>query len=218
MDRNYAAVAADTFSSELGILSSAKPRLIMAPWRTVPPGTNGGVTATGIQAGLLGAALLSFTAMTLMPFCYDNGAWNWREKNNFAFTMTALGTFGSLLDSVLGSLLQASVVDSRTGKVVQGEGGRKVLVTNSMTNRRSAEGDAGSRSVSKGDTTSSRSRQNPSVESDQTVTRQQSRRVEVGSDILSNNGVNFVMALTISVVAMAGASWLWEIPLHTIIG
>lgn len=40
--------------------------------------------------------------------------------------MTVWGLLGSVLDSVLGGLLQASVVDKRSGKVVEGSGGRKV--------------------------------------------------------------------------------------------
>ena len=50
---NYAAVAADTLSSELGILSSATPVLITS-FRKVPRGTNGGVTLWGLFAGLAG--------------------------------------------------------------------------------------------------------------------------------------------------------------------
>ena len=51
-----------------------------------------------------------------------------------------MGTFGSLLDSALGGWLQASVVDVRTGKVVEGAGGQKVraavaLHTSSITDR-----------------------------------------------------------------------------------
>ena len=46
--------------------------------------------------------------------------------------MTLWGGGGSLLDSVLGGLFQASVVDLRTGKVVEGNGGKKVSVFRSL--------------------------------------------------------------------------------------
>jgi uncharacterized membrane protein len=122
--RNYAAVAADTFSSELGILSKSKPRLITSlNLRVVPPGTNGGVTATGLAAGLLGSFIVSATSAAVLPFCASAG---FKERALWTAALTLWGTLGSVLDSILGGLLQASVVDKRSGKVVEGSGGRKV--------------------------------------------------------------------------------------------
>lgn len=122
--RNYAAVAADTFSSELGILSKSKPRLITSlNLREVPPGTNGGVTVTGLGAGLLGSFIVSLTSAIVLPFCSNAGI---KERALWTVAMTLWGALGSVLDSVLGGLLQASVVDKRSGKVVEGSGGRKV--------------------------------------------------------------------------------------------
>ena len=40
--------------------------------------------------------------------------------------VTVWGGLGSLLDSALGGWFQASVIDGRTGKVVEGIGGKKV--------------------------------------------------------------------------------------------
>ena len=150
---NYAAVAADTFSSELGILSKSKPRLITS-WdlREVPPGTNGGVSLEGTLAGFLGSFTIAVTAGVLLPFCSssssdaviskklggitlpDNGSglggssggWGWLEISLFIVAVTIWGGLGSLLDSFLGGFLQASVVDARTGKVIEGIGGKKV--------------------------------------------------------------------------------------------
>lgn len=143
---NYAAVAADTFSSELGILASSRPRLITS-WtlRQVPPGTNGGVTLLGTAAGYLGALMIAVTAVVLLPFCQvgntswtgklfgktqpglEGGTgWGGREVLLFVAAMTVCGGLGSLLDSFLGGWLQASVVDARTGKVIEGSGGGKV--------------------------------------------------------------------------------------------
>ncbi|KAF2238839.1 hypothetical protein EV356DRAFT_572895 [Viridothelium virens] len=181
---NYAAVAADTFSSELGILSPTPPRLLTSlgpPLRPVPRGTNGGVTPTGLLAGLLGAALIAATAVLLTPFC--GGEWSIADKAAFAGAVVAVGVMGSLLDSVMGGVLQASVVDVRSGKVVEGEGGRKVLV-------------GGGEGREKG---------------------RSSRKVESGWDVLSNNGVNLLMAASMSGGAMVATCWFWGLPLSGVL-
>ncbi|GKZ17964.1 hypothetical protein AbraCBS73388_010905 [Aspergillus brasiliensis] len=125
---NYAAVAADTYSSELGILSKSKPRLITSPtFRVVPPGTNGGVTGTGLLAGVLGAFTIAVSSAAFLPFCPEGDTLSTlKSRAQWIMAATMWGGLGSVLDSVLGGLLQASVVDKRTGKVVEGAGGQKV--------------------------------------------------------------------------------------------
>jgi len=44
-----------------------------------------------------------------------------------------------------------------------------------------------------------------------------SRVVESGLSLLDNNEVNFLMALTMSLGAMAAAGWFWEIPFSSIL-
>ncbi|KAL1629882.1 hypothetical protein SLS56_005151 [Neofusicoccum ribis] len=225
---NYAAVAADTLSSELGILSKSPPRLITAPWRVVPPGTNGGVTLAGLLAGSLGAFIISLTSVALLPFCSE---WDVSAKGVFVGAITLIGLSGSLLDSLLGALLQASVVDVRTGKVVEGEGGRKVPVHSAgslhMKQRakvRSAvvshEQGAGSVAASTGVDAGSPAKLRASEKAGSILPEegkhQESRRVDTGRDILSNNGVNLLMAASASVAAMVGASLVWGIPLSSI--
>jgi uncharacterized membrane protein len=198
LNRNYAAVAADTFSSELGILSTTKPRLITAPWRIVPLGTNGGVTATGIHAGLLGSFLISATATLLIPFCSQTGNdWSIRSKVNFTLGMSLLGLCGSLLDSILGALLQASVIDVRTGKVIEGDGGTKVPFVRGAGSPRLRKG-------TKAQATAEETRKEGTLGN-------QSRKIAVGSDILSNNGVNLLMAATISLASILGSAWFWDV-------
>ncbi|KAL8870563.1 MAG: hypothetical protein Q9174_003422, partial [Haloplaca sp. 1 TL-2023] len=143
---NYAAVAADTFSSELGILSKSRPRLLTSwNFREVPPGTNGGITIWGTLAGFLGASTIALTSVILLPFCTvgltnrtgklfgDNqsgleggSGWGLQEKAAWFVAITLWGGFGSLLDSALGGWFQESVVDAKTGKVIEGTGGARV--------------------------------------------------------------------------------------------
>ena len=136
---NYAAVTADTFSSELGILSKSQPRLITSlTLRQVPPGTNGGITPLGTAAGFLGSFIIAVFSTILLPFCsvksttawasgFDGGhSWSYQEKFVWIVFITIWGGLGSILDSVLGALLQASVIDVKTGKIVEGRGGSQV--------------------------------------------------------------------------------------------
>jgi uncharacterized membrane protein len=227
--RNYAAVASDTFSSELGILSKSKPRLITAPWRVVPPGTNGGVSLTGLGAGLLGSFCIALTATLMVPFCRN---WTVSEKAQFTLAMTLAGLSGSLLDSYLGAVLQASVVDAHSGKVIEGEGGRKVLFHSSnplalktVAQARSkvvshAEGKDGIAKASgtENSVKASRAMQKAGgIGSEVADGQHESRKIEVGNDFLDNNGVNFVMAVSVSVGSMIVACMVWGLPLSSIV-
>ncbi|CZS87934.1 probable transmembrane protein 19 [Rhynchosporium graminicola] len=241
---NYAAVAADTFSSELGILSKSKPRLITS-WnlRQVPPGTNGGVTLHGLASGFLGSLIIVAASVALTPFCDSKlGGWGLNARNRFAFAMAIWGGLGSVLDSFLGGWLQQSVVDTRTGRVVEGDGGKKVLVSkggpNSMHYKKRAEIRANLLHEGEGeDAVLSQDTTNTDVENELDEKMggmdkydaskkwrkssfgddKPSRIVESGSiGILDNNEVNFLMALTMSLGAMGVASWFWDVPFSSI--
>ncbi|KAK4543571.1 hypothetical protein LTR36_005466 [Oleoguttula mirabilis] len=120
----YAAVASDTFSSELGILSKTQPFLITAPWKQVPRGTNGGVTIDGLMYGALGSFLLTLTAILALYIAPPGMAMDART----AALLTVMGLMGSVIDSLLGAVVQATVTDNSSGKVVEGPGGRRVRV------------------------------------------------------------------------------------------
>lgn len=100
----------------------------------MPPGTNGGISLLGTLAGFLGAFTIALTSIFL-PFCSgqelgpyssDREGWGWQKKIGLIVAITLWGGVGSLLDSALGGWFQASVVDTRTGKIVEGTGGGKV--------------------------------------------------------------------------------------------
>jgi uncharacterized membrane protein len=208
----------------------------------VPPGTNGGVTATGIHAGLLGSFIISATATLLLPFCsadvFDlqgtlgggvtTVGWSIRSRVNFTLAMTVVGLCGSLLDSVLGALLQASVIDVRSGRIIEGDGGGKVLVR-SVGSLHLKQKDILHEKVGAGEGTGTvldipgETRKRSLAEATMTTQGgskgpQESRKIEVGNDILSNNGVNFLMAATMSMSAILGTAWLWELPLSRVVG
>ncbi|PYH66858.1 DUF92 domain-containing protein [Aspergillus vadensis CBS 113365] len=224
---NYAAVAADTYSSELGILSKSKPRLITSPtFRVVPPGTNGGVTGTGLLAGVLGAFTIAVSSAAILPFCAEADTLSMlKSRAQWILAVTMWGGLGSVLDSVLGGLLQASVVDKRTGKIVEGAGGQKVLVHPSST-KPGVPADttglkpAGSSSSAQVHATEAVANTatlkgtratgtSTGTSAGETESGHESRRVESGRDLLDNNAVNLLMAFTMSVGAMGAASWAW---------
>lgn len=240
---NYAAVAADTFSSELGILSKSQPRLITS-WnlRKVPPGTNGGVTLGGLAAGLLGSIVIVTASILFTPFCppaMTGMGWSFEDRRRFTLGLALWGALGSVLDSFLGGCLQASVIDTRSGKIVEGEGGRKVLVSkagpSSMHYKKRADVKA---ALLHGDGKAAIPKTNDSHIEDDLDKKmggmdkydpkkksrtssfgdeKPSRVVESGSlGLLDNNEVNFVMALTMSLGAMGIASLVWGVPMQTI--
>jgi len=85
---------ADTLSSEIGILSKSKPVLITNPAKSVPPGTEGGVTPLGFTATLLGAVL--------MAICY----YIISHSAIGSIIVIASGFFGSVSDSFFGAVFE----------------------------------------------------------------------------------------------------------------
>ena len=145
---NYTAVTADTLSSELGILSGSPPRLITNPFRICPKGTNGGVSLLGLFAAFAGSVVLGVISSLWFYPPLDT---NHLDKVGFIFFTAFLGLAGTLLDSLLGATLQLSVVDVRTGKVVEHPHGERVLVYPSTTSSKShLKPEGGSRKVVQG--------------------------------------------------------------------
>jgi hypothetical protein len=163
----------------------------------------------------------------------------------FGAGMVICGGLGSILDSILGGWLQQSVVDTRSGLVVEGEGGKKVLVSkhgpNNLHLKKRAEikaelyGTEGKDTIPKPADSSDlnkgkriervldermgwTNRYDPSKNAKKPSSgdREPSRIVESGIGILDNNEVNFLMALTMSLGAMAIAGWAWNVPFQSI--
>ncbi|KAI0157169.1 integral membrane protein DUF92-domain-containing protein [Hypoxylon sp. FL1284] len=236
---NYAAVCADTFSSELGILSRSTPRLITSlSLRKVPRGTNGGVTLWGLVAGLIGSTIIVSSSLLFLPMCGGDtkgrvgggDSWTVGQKATFAWGLCLWGALGSVLDSFLGGWLQKSVRDVRSGKIVEGDGGLRVLTSSNAkppspesVDKVTADAKAkllhgeGSHAVEKqgsvADPYDPKDKHRGSHFGDLKPTRV----TESGFDLLDNNDVNFLMAFTMSVGAIVLAGWYWGVPLNDIL-
>ncbi len=85
-----AAASADTWATELGVLSPSPPRSLRTG-RPVPPGTSGAVSLLGSLAMVGGATFVALLTPRRLP----------------RWPVIAAGSFGAILDSLLGATLQA---------------------------------------------------------------------------------------------------------------
>ena len=90
-----AAVNADTWATELGVLNPTQPIMITNLRKRVEKGTSGGISLLGTLASLLGA----FAIVLPASFLTDN--WSLLP------IITLAGLFGSLFDSLVGATVQA---------------------------------------------------------------------------------------------------------------
>jgi uncharacterized protein (TIGR00297 family) len=94
-----AAVNADTWATELGVLNPSQPRMITNLGKQVEKGTSGGISLFGTFASFLGAAVIALPAVFLSPV----GPLSF----GYFFLISLSGLAGSLFDSFLGATVQA---------------------------------------------------------------------------------------------------------------
>ncbi len=104
-----AAAAADTWATEVGIASGARPVLITSG-RPVPPGTSGGVSPAGTAGAAAGALVVAASSLLLAPARFSPVWWP------LAVAAPA-GLAASLVDSLLGATLQAQYQCGICGEV-----------------------------------------------------------------------------------------------------
>jgi uncharacterized protein (TIGR00297 family) len=95
---SLAAVNADTWATELGVLNPHPPRMITNLNKVVEKGTSGGISLIGTLASLAGAALIGLLASLLNPAA---------DSVSIFMIITLAGLAGSLFDSFLGGTVQA---------------------------------------------------------------------------------------------------------------
>lgn len=96
---SLAAVNADTWATEIGVLSPSLPRNILNLRKKVEKGTSGGVSLVGSLGSLLGALVIALPAAFLFPYGDD--------QIQFILLITLAGFSGGIFDSLLGATIQA---------------------------------------------------------------------------------------------------------------
>ena len=99
-----AAVNADTWATELGVLSRSEPRLLTTG-KPVEKGTSGAVSWGGTLAALAGAAVIGILALIVWPG--DAGEMSIAAAASRLGLITLAGLAGSFVDSWLGATVQA---------------------------------------------------------------------------------------------------------------
>jgi uncharacterized protein (TIGR00297 family) len=101
---SMAAVNADTWATELGVLNPSLPRLI-TKWKPVERGTSGAISLTGTLAAAGGAAFIAVLAALCTPSLHlpTLGA----GLAVLIGLVTLAGLAGALFDSLLGATVQA---------------------------------------------------------------------------------------------------------------
>ncbi len=118
-----ATVNADTWATELGVLSRRPPRLITT-WQVVRPGTSGGVSAFGTAATLAGGLLIGLLAAGFLAVDAAGGGGTLADLGVPAARALPVliaagalgGLVGSLGDSLLGATVQVIFYSERRGK------------------------------------------------------------------------------------------------------
>ncbi|MBN2151865.1 MAG: DUF92 domain-containing protein [Candidatus Lokiarchaeota archaeon] len=111
----FAAPNADTWATEIGLLSRGQPRWILDLRRAVEPGTSGGVSKQGTAAAAAGAVIVAGIGFLLgaafgITSVIEPGHW-------LAFAVVSASAFiASVIDSVVGATVQAAFLCPACGK------------------------------------------------------------------------------------------------------
>ena len=100
---------ADTWATELGVLSRGEPWSLVR-FARVPRGTSGAVSPLGMAAAFAGALTVATVA-----------AWSIAPVARTIVLGAALGTLGALVDSLLGATVQARFHCARCGRDAESE-------------------------------------------------------------------------------------------------
>lgn len=109
----FAATNADTWASEIGVFSRSNPYSITR-LKPVARGTSGGVSILGVFASLAGSAFITSLFILVSDGIYTNYTIKYS-----ALLICAGGFLGSIVDSILGSTVQAQYLCEKTGTITE---------------------------------------------------------------------------------------------------
>lgn len=120
-----ACATADTWSSEIGILSRSRPVLMLSR-KNVPAGVSGGVTSLGLFCSMLGSLTIA-----CVYYCYY-------LRRDETICILILGIIGSVIDSIIGELFQAKYLSQEKELTDTDSAGELVkgyrMITNNSVN------------------------------------------------------------------------------------
>lgn len=128
---HYACATADTWASEIGVLSYEQPVLItsllMFRWKTVPHGTNGGVSFVGTAASVIGGFVMGIVFFVLSYALDITTVFGSRlpDQGGMILLGGLSGFLGSTIDSLLGATLQATYYSTDKKCIVKKRNGDK---------------------------------------------------------------------------------------------
>ena len=110
-----ATVTADTWATEIGVLSHKEPVSILNPFKNVPRGTSGGVSFRGFLATSIGSLLIAGSFIIAEIFEKGIG----KEAIILALLIWIGGILGSITDSFLGATIQAQYQCPKCKKITE---------------------------------------------------------------------------------------------------
>ncbi|AWW27181.1 MULTISPECIES: DUF92 domain-containing protein [unclassified Acetobacterium] len=111
---SFAACNADTWASEIGILSRRAP-VSLITLKPVNQGLSGGVSPLGLLASLGGSAVVALTYGLFQLMAGNSGELLWMQMG----IITLGGLLGSILDSLMGAAIQAKYISRETGELTE---------------------------------------------------------------------------------------------------
>lgn len=108
---SLAAANADTWASEIGVLSKRQPIHIIK-WQRLESGMSGAVTLLGTLAASCGAFIIALLGIILFQYTFTNVVLS-------VFLLTSIGFLGCFLDTIIGAVFEVTYKCPSCGQIVE---------------------------------------------------------------------------------------------------